>query len=128
MPARPGSQTWASFLRNQAKGVVAVDMFTVPTIWFKVLHIFVIVSLERRRLVFANVTADATAEWLGQQVVTAFPWDTAPTYLLRDRDRIYGSGFRNSVRNLGIEEVMVSPRSPWQAFAGPEPHSESTAL
>ena len=111
-PAKPGSQTWASFLRNQAKGIVAVDMFTVPTIRFQVLYVFVILSLERRRLVFANVTANATAEWLGQQVVNAFPWDTAPKFLVRDRDGAYGFEFSRRTKGLGIREVKTAVEAP----------------
>ncbi len=111
-PARPGSQTWASFLRNHAKGIVAVDMFTVPTIRFQVLYIFVVLSLDRRRLVFANVTVNPTAEWLGQQVVNAFPWDTAPKFLVRDRDKAYGFEFSRRTKGLGIREVKTAIEAP----------------
>jgi len=72
-PRRTGSQTWSTFLRNQAKGIVAVDLFTVPTIRFQILYVFVVLALERRRLVFANVTTNPIAFWLGQQTINAFP-------------------------------------------------------
>jgi len=73
-------------------------MFVVPTIRFQVLYVVIILSLECRRLVLANVTANPTAEWLVQQVVNAFPWDTAPRFLIRDRDRAYGLAFSARVR------------------------------
>ena len=100
-PTRRRSQTWPIFLKNHARDIVAVDMFVVPTIRFQVLYIFIILGLERRRLIFANVTTSPTAEWLAQQVVNAFPWDTAPRFLIRDRDRAYGLGFSARVNGLG---------------------------
>src|SRR5262249_8367955 len=89
-PTKPRAQAWTTFLRNHARDIVAVDMFVVPTIRFQVLYIFIILGLERRRLIFANVTTNPTAQWLAQQVVNAFPWDTAPRFLIRDRDGAYG--------------------------------------
>jgi len=80
----------------------------------KVLFVLLILAHERRRVVHFNVTEHPTAQWTAQQVVEAFPWDEAPRYLLRDRDRIYGTAFRQRVRNISIEEVMIAPRSPWQ--------------
>jgi putative transposase len=81
---------------------------------YKVLFVLVILAHERRRVVHVNVTEHPTAAWTAQQVVDAFPWDEAPRYLLRDRDRVYGASFRRRVRNMGIEEVLIAPRSPWQ--------------
>ena len=86
----------------------------VPTVTYKVLFVLVILVHERRRIVHCHVTEHPTAAWTAQQVVDAFPWDEAPRYLLRDRDRIYGDVFRQLVRNKGIEEVLIAPRSPWQ--------------
>jgi putative transposase len=111
-PQRTGSQTWSTFLRNQAKGIVAVDSFTLSTIRFEILYVFVILALERRRLIFANVTTNPTAFWLGQQVVNAFPWDTAPKFLIRDRDGAYGEEFSHRVRSLGIRAVKTAVRAP----------------
>jgi putative transposase len=111
-PRRTGSQTWSSFLRNQAKGIVAVDLFTVPTIRFQILYVFVVLALERRRLVFANVTTNPTAFWLGRQTINAFPWDTAPRFMIRDRDRAYGSEFSRRVRDLGIRAIKTAIRAP----------------
>lgn len=111
-PRRTGSQTWSTFLRNQAKGIVAVYMFTVPTVRFQVLYVFVILALERRRLVFANVTTNPTAFWLGQQTVNAFPWDTPPKFMIRDRDGAYGEEFSRRVRSLGIRSIKTAVRAP----------------
>ena len=110
----PPSPTWRSFLRNHARDLVAADFFTVPTATFQVLFVCVILAHPRRRIVHLNVTANPTAAWTAQQVVDAFPEDTAPRYLLRDRDRIYGPAFRRRVDGLGIREVLTAARSPWQ--------------
>jgi transposase InsO family protein len=108
------SPTWKAFLNNHVRDLAAMDFFVVPTVTFKVLFVLVILAHERRRIVHVNVTEHPTAEWTAQQVVDAFPWDTEPRYLLRDRDRIYGEHFRQRVGNMGIEEVLIAPRSPWQ--------------
>jgi hypothetical protein len=94
----PPSQTWRTFLENHAKTMVSVDFFTVPTIRFQILYVFLVLSHERRRIVHFNVTAHPTAEWTAQQLREAFPWDTAPRYLLRDRDRIFGKDFVDQVK------------------------------
>ena len=111
---KPPSQTWRTFLNNHADVIAAMDFFTVPTAGFQILFVFVLVLHGRRRVVHFNVTTNPTSEWTAQQVVEAFPWDTAPRYLLRDRDSIYGSAFRARVRGMGIEQVLTAPRSPWQ--------------
>jgi putative transposase len=113
-PRKPPSPTWKAFLNNHVKDLVALDFFVVPTFSYKVLFVLVILAHERRRIVHVNVTEHPTAEWTAQQVVEAFPWDGAPRYLLRDRDSIYGTYFRKRVRNMGIEEVLIAPQSPWQ--------------
>ena len=94
--------------------MLSIDFFTVPTAKFRILFVLVILSHSRRKVVHFNVTSNPTAEWTAQQVVEAFAWDTAPKYLLRDRDSIYGSNFRKRLKNMGIEEVMTAPQSPWQ--------------
>jgi hypothetical protein len=78
-------------LHNHAPDIAAVDLFVVPTVGFDLLYAFVIVRLGRRDLVWINVTANSTAEWIARQLTEAFPWDEVPRYLIRDRDRIYGS-------------------------------------
>jgi len=111
---KPPSQTWRSFLDNHLCDLVSVDFFTVPTATFRVLFVFVVLCHDRRRIVHLNVTEHPCAEWTAQQMVDAFPWDTAPRYLLRDRDQIYGAYFDRRVAGLGIEQVLTAPRSPWQ--------------
>ncbi len=111
---KPPSQTWKTFLKNHATAIASVDFFTVPTATFCVLYVFLVLSHERRRVVHFNVADSPTAQWTGRQLVQAFPWDTAPRFLLRDRDAIYGPEFLRSISNLGIEDVRTSPRSPWQ--------------
>ena len=111
---KPPSQTWRTFLENHVKSMVSVDFFTVPTIRFQVLHVFLVLAHQRRRILHFNVTAHPTAEWTAQQLREAFPWDSAPRYLLRDRDRIFGDDFTQQVQEFGIQEVLAAPRSPWQ--------------
>jgi len=113
-PRKPPSQTWRTFLDNHVKDIVAIDFFTVPTATFRLLFAFVILRHDRRHVVHFNVTAHPTAEWAAQQVVETFPFDVAPRLLIRDRDGIYGERFRTRIDNLGIEEVVIAPRSPWQ--------------
>ena len=112
---RPLSPTWRAFLANHVKDIVACDFFTVPTVHCRVLFVFILLAHERRRIVHFNVTEHPTAQWTAQQFVDAFPWDTAPRYLLRDRDSIYGEAFQDRVGHMGIEEVKIAPRSPWQS-------------
>ena len=86
----------------------------MPTATFRVLYVFVVLSLDRRRVVHFNVTANPSAQWTAQQVVEAFPYDSAPKYLVRDNDGIYGDVFKARVKNLGITGIPIAPRSPWQ--------------
>ena len=111
---KPPSQTWRTFLANHLKSLVSVDFFTVPTIRFQILYVFLVLAHDRRRILHFGVTAHPTAEWTAQQLRNAFPWDTAARYLLRDRDRIFGDDFAKQVRDMGIQEVLSAPRSPWQ--------------
>jgi transposase InsO family protein len=111
---KPPTQTWRTFLDNHIRQLVSVDFFTVPTIRFQVLYVFLVLTHERRRILHFHVTAHPSAEWTAQQLRNAFPWDSAPRYLLRDRDRIFGDDFTRQVHNMGIEQVLSAPRSPWQ--------------
>ncbi len=111
---QPPSQTWRTFLQNHAQQLVSIDFFTVPTIRFQVLYVFLVLAHDRRRILHCNVTAHPTAEWTGQQLREAFPFDQLPRYLLRARDAIFGADFRQQVRDMGIREVLSTPRSPWQ--------------
>src|SRR6202790_4790440 len=110
----PPSQEWRTFLRNHAPDIAAMDLFVVPTIGFKLLYAFVIVRLGRRELVWTNVTANPTAEWVARQITEAFPWDEAPQHLIRDRDRIYGTMVTRRLRAMGIRDQPTAPASPWQ--------------
>ena len=111
---RPPSQSWRTFLRNHAEAIAAIDLCVVPTVHFERLFAFVIIGHGRRQLLWFAVTRHPTAEWLAQQIVEAFPWETAPSYLVRDNDGAYGPIFRRRVRAMGIGDRPISPRSPWQ--------------
>ena len=108
------SQGWRTFLLNHAPDIAAMDLFVVPTIGFKLLYGFVIVRLHRRDLVWINVTTNPTAEWVARQITEAFPWDGAPRYMIRDRDRIYGTVVKRRLRAMGIRDKPIAPASPWQ--------------
>src|SRR6267142_5006595 len=97
----PPSQEWRTFLRNHAPDIAAMDLFVVPTIGFDLLYAFVIVRLDSRDLVWINVTANPTAEWVARQITEAFPWDKAPQHLIRDRDRIYGTIVTRRLHAMG---------------------------
>jgi len=112
--AGPPSQGWGTFLRNHAPNIAAMDLFVVPTIGFDLLYAFAIIRLDRRDLVWINVTANPTAEWIARQLTEAFPWDEAPRYLIRDRDQIYGTLVTRRLRSMGIRDKPIAPASPWQ--------------
>src|SRR2546426_6468225 len=111
---KPPSQTWRTFLKNHAAQLASVDFFTVPTALFQVFFVFIVMRHDRRRIVHFNVTAHPTAEWTAHQILEAFPFDLAPKYLLRDRDRIYGHTFREQVAVMQIKGVLGAWRCPWQ--------------
>ncbi len=113
-PANPLSQTWRTFIKNHMYNTFSIDFFTVPTVTFKVLYVFVILWNDRRKVVHFNATTNPTAQWTAQQIVEACPWDSAPKYLMRDRDSIYGQFFRKRVKGMGINDVISAPKSPWQ--------------
>jgi transposase InsO family protein len=113
-PRKPSSQTWRAFLKNHMVNTVSIDFFTVPTVTFRILFVIIILKNNRRKVIHFNTTEHPTAQWTAQQIVEAFPWDTVPKYLIRDLDSIYGSYFRQRVKNIGIKEVLTAPRSPWQ--------------
>jgi hypothetical protein len=109
---RPPSQSWRTFLRNDADGIVAMDLFLVPTISFQLLYGLLILRHDRRRVLWMGVTAHPTAEWIARQLTEACGWDQVPTYLLRDRDQVYGQVFTRRIRAMGIRDRPTSPRSP----------------
>ena len=108
------SQTWRIFLRNHVGCLASVDFFVVPTATFRLLFVFIVLHHERRRIVHFGVTAHPTSRWASQQIREAFPWETAPRYLIRDRDGSYGAVFHSRFQAMGINEVLTAPRSPWQ--------------
>ena len=110
----PPSQGWRTFLRNHAPDIAAMDLFIVPTIGFDLLYAFVIIRLDRRYLAWISVTASPTSEWIARQLTEAFPWNRAPRYLIRDRDRIYGTVVTRRIRAMGIRDRPTAPASPWQ--------------
>ena len=110
----PPSQGWRTFLHNHAPDIAAMDLFVVPTIGFDLLYAFIIVRLDRRVLVWINVTTNPTAEWIARQLTEAFPWDEAPHCLIRDRDQIYGAIVTRRLRAMGIRDKPTAPASRWQ--------------
>jgi len=108
----PPSQTWRTFLANHVRDLVSLDFFTVPTASLRVFFVLVVLAHQRRRVVHFNVTEHPTAQWTAQQIVEAFPNDTGPSYLLRDRDHVYSHAFRQRVKGMGIREVLTAAHSP----------------
>jgi transposase InsO family protein len=117
MPKRhgkPPGQSWWTFVRNHAPEIAAMDLFVVPTLAFRLLYGFIIVRLDRRELVWIAVTRNPTADWIARQLTEAFPWDSAPAYLIRDRDRAFAPVVCQRMRAMGIRDKPIAPRSPWQ--------------
>lgn len=106
--------TWAVFLHIHATDIAAIDMLSVPTLTFQRLYVVVVQGLGRRRILHVEVTDHATAQWLARQITEAFPWDTAPAWLVRDNDGAYGLRFRRCLRAMGIRDRPIMPWSPWQ--------------
>ena len=109
---RPPAQGWKTFLRNHADGIAAVDFLVVPTLTFESLFAFVILGVGRRNILWIGVTTNPTAQWLAHQITEAFPWDTAPAFLVRDNDCAYGAVFTRRVRSMGIRDRPIAARGP----------------
>ncbi len=107
-------QTWKTFLRNHMEGIASIDLFVVPTIAFQQLYALLVLGHRRRELLWFAVTHNPTAEWLARQITEAFPWGSAPKYLIRDNDRAFGVAFKARIRAMGIRDRPTSFRSPWQ--------------
>jgi transposase InsO family protein len=117
MPKRkrkPPSQTWRTFLDNHLGAFASIDFFAVPTATFRVLLVFLVLRHDRRRVVHFNITEFPSAAWTAQQIIEAFPEDTAPRHMIRDRDGIYGEAFRRRVDGMAVEQVLTAAQSPWQ--------------
>jgi transposase InsO family protein len=110
----PPSQNWKTFLRNHAQAIAAIELCVVPTLTLDLLFAFLVLGHGRRQLLWFEVTRHPTAEWLARQITEAFPWTSAPAYLVRDNDRVYGHVFTSRVRAMGIRDRPISPGSPWQ--------------
>ncbi len=108
------SQGWKTFLKNHKGSIAAMDFFVVPTVTFRLLYVLIVINHERRKVVHFNITDSPSAAWTAQQIINAFPYDTAPKYLLRDRDSICGSIFKHRVKGMGIQQKLTAPRSPRQ--------------
>jgi transposase InsO family protein len=111
---KPPSPTWRAFLENHVTEIVAIDFFIVPTVRHRILYVFLVLAHDRHRVLHFNVPSNPTAEWTAQQILEAFPWERSAKYLLRDRDKIYGETFQKRAHNMGFDEVLTAPRSPWQ--------------
>ena len=111
---RPRSVSWSTFLRQHLRETVSIDFFTISTLSFRVLFVFVVLVHDRRRIVHFNVTEHPSAVWTSQQLVEAFPWDPPPRLLIRDRDGVYGHHFQKRVLGLGMQDLPIAPRCPWQ--------------
>ena len=111
---RPPSQGWRTFLLNHADGIASIDLFVAPTISFRLLYGLLVLRHDRRRILWIGVTAHPTAEWIARQVSEACGWESAPQYLIRDRDRVYGEAFTRRIRAMGIRDRPTAPRSPLQ--------------
>jgi len=111
---RPPSQGWRTFLLNHGDGIASIDLFVVPTMSFRLLYGLLVMRHDRRHILWLGVTAHPTAQWIAQQVTEACRWESAPHYLIRDRDRVYGEAFTRGVRAMGIRDRPTAPRSPWQ--------------
>ena len=111
---RPPSQSWKTFLRNHANAIAAIDLCVVTTVTFERLFAFLVIGHGRRQLLWLEVTRHPTAEWLARQITEAFPWASAPRYLIRDNDGAYGQVFTGRVRAMGIRDRPISRGSPWQ--------------
>jgi hypothetical protein len=111
-PPKPPSQTWRTFLRNHANCMASMDFFVLPTATLRVLFVFIVLHHERRRIVHFGVTAQPTAAWVAQQIAEAFPWDTAPRYVIRDRDSVYGAVIRSFAPCHGRRQHVARPAPP----------------
>ena len=109
---RPPSPSWRTFLRLHAPQIWAADFFTVQTLTFRTLYVFVVLGHQRREIVYWNVTAHPTAAWVWQQIIEATPWSTTPRFLIRDRDRGYGGDFVRRARAIGIQTVLTPVHAP----------------
>ena len=108
------ARRWLAFLRNHHEAIAAMDFFTVPTITFGVIYVFFVIAYSRRRILHFNVTKHPTSLWVVQQLREAFPFGSAPRFLIFDRDGKYGLELPAAVCSLNMSPVRTSFESPWQ--------------
>jgi len=108
------AKRWATFLSNHREAIAAMDFFTVPTIRFGVLYCLFVIAHDRRRILQWNVTRHPTAPWVSQQLREAFPYDTAPRYLIFDREHTFHGEVLETAKSLGVRPIRIAIRSPWQ--------------
>jgi hypothetical protein len=108
---KPPSQTWRTVLDNHVPDIAACDFFTIPTVTFRVLYVFIVLRHARRQVAHFNVAANPYAEWTAQQIINAFPYQEAPRFLIRDRDVIYGDYFTERIESMGMEQVPIAPHA-----------------
>ena len=111
---KTSKQRWKTFLKNHSAQIVSIDFLVAPTITFKLLHVLVFLSHDRRRIIHFNVTTHPTAQWCAQQLRNVFSDHEPPRFLLRDRDKKFGEEFTETVNALGIDPLVTAYRSPWQ--------------
>ena len=108
------AKRWAAFLSNHREAIAAMDFFTVPTLTFGVLYCFFVIAHDRRRILYFNVTKYRASSWVSQQLREAFPYDTAPGYLIHDRDSTFSAEVVETAKILGIKPIRTAFKSPWQ--------------
>lgn len=108
------AKRWAAFLSNHREAIAAMDFFTVPTLRFGVLYCFFVIAHDRRRILHWNVTRHPTTAWVAQQLREAFPYDSAPRYLIMDSEHTFQGEVLETAENLGVRPVRTAVRSPWQ--------------
>ena len=112
--SKPPSQSWKNFLKNHSAKIAAIDFFTVITVNFKILYVFVAIEHGRRRILHFNATSKPSSFWAAQQLRETFGWDSSIKYVIRDNDGIYGDVFKQQLKKLSLEDTPTAPRSPWQ--------------
>lgn len=111
---KQSGQTWLTFLHNHLKETVSVDFFTIPTLTYSILYVFVILSHDRRYILHYNITKHPTDQWTAQQLIEAFAWNPSPRFLIRDRDSKFAEKFKTRLRHFEIHDIRTFFRSPWQ--------------
>ena len=110
----PPSPTWRAFIRNHMHRTAAIDFFTAPTLTGRVLYCLIVLAHHRRHVLHFNVSAHPTAAWVVRQLLEAFPFDSAPRFLIHDNDSIFGEHVSRCLRSMHVGEIFTSLGAPWQ--------------